>query len=588
MTSPAPDAGLSARAREAGVATTYQDWAGRTIEVAPDVVEAVLAQVGDARGLPWSPEGSSVAPLPLPARCWGWSVQLYATYSANSWGMGDLADLVDLAVWSARDLGADLILVNPLHAVAPVHPIVASPYSPTSRQFVNPLYLRIESLAAYRQASPATRRHVDAFRIAPPDPDGLIDRDAVWDAKHAALRELWRQTTPGAPDHGELRDFATFCALAEENGLPWQEWPEPLRRPESTAVTRARDRLADRIAFHGWVQRCCREQLAAAQRAATDAGMRIGIVHDLAVGVDPGGADAWMQQDVLAGDVSIGAPPDAFNQRGQDWTLPPWRPAALAARDFQPFRQILTSLLDRGGGIRVDHIMGLSRLWWIPPGTTPDRGTYVSYDAAAMLDALASEALDRDALVVGEDLGTVEPAMREAMERRGVLCSSVLWFERAGDDPTGPPKPPAAWREGAIASISTHDLPTAHGLLAGEHVRVRHELGLLGRPLHEERDDAAREVAALLALLEHEGLLATADTADPDAVTLAMHALLARTPSRVLLASLHDVLGELRQPNLPGTTDSYPNWRIPLPAALEQIRTDPRVLATAATLGSRG
>ena len=575
---------LVARAHALGVATSYLDWAGRRIEVDEDVVADVVARLGE----PIPPgtdtlERPTPPPLPLPPRCWGWTIQLYALYSESSWGIGDFADLRDFAVWSAQALGADLVLVNPLHAVVPEHPVVASPYSPTSRRFTNPLYLRIEDVPEYAKAPAEVRRRVENLRIGPPDPSRLVDRDAVWDAKHAALQELW----PGAREievSGDLRDFATFCALAEEFGVPWQRWPEDLRDPRSAAVSAAHLRLADRVAFHAWLQVLCDEQLEAAQRAARQAGMRIGIVHDLAVGVDPGGADAWALQDVLAQDVSVGAPPDSYNQLGQNWALPPWRPEALARQGYRPYRAMLAAILRHGGGVRVDHVMGLSRLWWVPAGNTADRGTYVSYDADELLDVLVAEAEARAAVVVGEDLGTVEPVMREALDKRGVLGSAVLWFEREGDAADGPLKPPAAWRERAMASISTHDLPTAHGFLAGEHVRIRHELGQLGRPVEDEQAQADADRQALLDGLVVEGTLDPEHVDDRDEVTLAMHRYLARTPSAILLASPYDVLGEVRQPNLPGTVDQYPNWRIPLPVSLEVLRFDTRVTATADAL----
>lgn len=582
--SPVADRALSERARAAGIATSYLDWAGRPVDVDPAAVAAVLAQRGD-RPAPTVAPGTPRVPLPLPARCWGWSVQLYALHSAQSWGIGDFADLRVLAVRSAREFGADLVLVNPLHAVAPARPITASPYSPTSRRFVNPLYLRIEDVPEYRDAPAEIRTRIAQLRPAPTGPGALIDRDTVWGAKMAALTLLVPYARGVEPDP-ELRDFATFCALAEVHGLPWHAWPPELHRPDLPAVAAARTELDARVRFHSWLQLLCDEQLAATQSAARAAGMRIGIVHDLAVGVDPGGADAWALQDLLAGEVTVGAPPDSFNQRGQDWALPPWRPDALAEQDFGPYRAMVAAVLGRGGGIRVDHVMGLSRLWWVPPGAAPDGGTYVSYDQDALLGVLADAARTRNAIVVGEDLGTVEPSMRAALANYGILGSSVLWFERANDEPDGAPKPPEQWREAAMASISTHDLPTAHGLLAGEQVRVRDELGLLTRPVEQERAQADAERSALLSSLVAQGLLDPQDRDDPDAVTLGMHRLLARTPSRVLVASPYDVIGELCQPNLPGTTDEYPNWRIPLPVSIEELLADPRTAATAAALRS--
>ncbi|GDY28673.1 4-alpha-glucanotransferase [Gandjariella thermophila] len=642
------DEDLAELAEAMGVATSYENHEGRRVRVDPAVVVAVLAELGvDAGGpaavrdalaalrdrrrrgrLPpavvvrqgearWLPgrgvvrleSGCSrpvdgrlprdlplgwhrlavaeqevtlvVAPraLPPPPPAWGWMLQLYAVHSAGSWGIGDLADLRELARWSGRRLGAGALLVNPLHAVTPVLPVEPSPYSPSSRRFANPLYLRIEDTAEYAAADPDTRRAVDALR-----PHRLADRveyDRVWWAKRRAL-ELLRPAGIDLPDRADLLDFATFCALAERYGPRWRDWPPPLRHPGSPAVAEARAQLADRVAFHAWVQRLCAAQLDAAQRAARDAGMPIGVLHDLAVGVDPHGADAWALQDVLAGGVTVGAPPDAFNQRGQDWGLPPWHPVRLAEAGYRPFRDVLRAGLAHGGGLRVDHVAGLWRLWWIPRGGSPEHGSYVRYDADALLGVLALEAYRAGAVVIGEDLGTVEERVRTALREMGALGSAVLWFTRG---PDGRLLPPEAWPERAAASVSTHDLPTATGFLRGEHVEVRAELGVLARDPERERRAAAEERHELLDLLRTHGLLGPQpERADEQDVVLAMHRLLARTPCRLLLAAPADAIGEVRQPNLPGTVHEYPNWRIPLPVTLEELMADPRVHRVAAAL----
>ncbi|HEY5334824.1 MAG TPA: 4-alpha-glucanotransferase [Mycobacteriales bacterium] len=564
---------LPERAHAAGVSVDYEDWAGRRTTVAPDVVEKVLAQVGD----PAPSRPHTGVSLPAVPRCWGWQIQLYALHSQRSWGIGDFADLRDVAVWAAAQ-GAGLVLVNPLHAVAPVHPIEASPYSPTSRRFLDVLSICVPELPEYVAATDDVRRAVDALR---PTPSDLVDRDAVWRAKSAAcvlLQPDW--IVFHDPD---LCEFALYCALAEKHGKDWHDWPLPLRNREPSALDDARRTFMIRWSFHAWLQLRAEQQAGGAQAAALEAGMAVGIVHDLAVGVDPGGADAWMLQEVLAPGVTVGAPPDSFNQRGQDWALPPWRPGALARAGYEPLRQMITAVLGRGGGVRVDHVMGLFRLWWIPAGVGPGQGAYVSYDAEAMLDVVCGAAVENDGIVVGEDLGTVEPAVRQALSRRGVLGSAVLWFERVEDDPLGPPKPVGDWRADTMASISTHDLPTAVGYLTGEHVRVRAELGLLGRALSDERADHEQERSALLQALVDEGVLASVD-APLDDVVVAMHAYLGRTPSTVVLAAPYDVVGETRQPNLPGTTDAYPNWRIPLPLSLEELRADARVAVVSTVL----
>jgi 4-alpha-glucanotransferase len=526
-------------------------------------------------------------------RAWGWMVQLYSVRSAASWGLGDYADLGELARWSGAELGAGVLLCNPLHAVAPVTPVQPSPYYPSSRRFRSPLYLRVEGTPEYAAAGPELRAEVDALR--PPTPADRIERDPVWTAKRAALELLW----PGhraealaayrAEQGTGLEDFALFSALAERYGVPWQDWPAELRRPDAPAVRELAAELADRAEFHAWLQWLCDEQLAVAGAAARDAGMTVGIVHDLAVGVDPGGADAWGLQDVLAMDMTVGAPPDSFNQQGQDWRLPPWNPERLAEAGYAPYRDMLRAVLRSAGGVRIDHVMGLFRLWWIPAGASAADGTYVYYDDEALLGVLALEAYRAGALVVGEDLGTVEPRVSRTLAERNILGSAVLWFERDDD---GAPLPPEKWREQVMASVTTHDLPTAAGFLADEHVRVRAELGQLGHSEAEERARVAKERDELLAMLRENGLLGP--DPDPAEIVRAMHAVLARAPSRLVLAALGDAVGDLRQPNLPGTVDQYPNWRLPVadgtgrPVRLEELRSDLQVRRLAQLLAGVG
>lgn len=533
-----------------------------------------------------------VAPdqLPLPAdRLWGWMVQLYAVRS--EWGMGDYADLAELSHWSGEQ-GAGLLLVNPLHAVSPVAPVQNSPYFPASRRFSSPLYLRPEQLPEYVAAGPDVREQVDALRDGVTDGD-RIDRDAVWKAKLAALELLFPFAVQraDAEDSAGLTDFATWAALVEKHGQDFRDWPQDLQDPRGSDVMAAREELAERVAFHRWLQHCCAEQLAAAQDCAGQAGMAVGIVHDLAVGVDPGGADAWALRKDLAAGFSIGAPPDSFNQQGQDWGLPPWRPDRLAESGYEPIRQMVRAVLRTGGGLRIDHILGLFRLWWVPEGCSSAEGTYVSYDADALLGILALEAERAGALVVGEDLGTVPPTVHSKLSERAVLGSTVVWFER---DEDGKLIPPQQWRAAAVASVTTHDLPTAAGFLTGEHIRVREGLGLLSDPAAEERN-ATRDRTEMLELLVAEGLLAREDAALASAGSpqlaaqiIALHELLGLSPSRVLLASLADAVSDLRQPNMPGTVDQYPNWRLPVADLTGRVMTREELCAAPETTSLAG
>ncbi|WP_067508073.1 4-alpha-glucanotransferase [Actinoplanes sp. TFC3] len=519
--------------------------------------------------------------LPEPPESWGWMLQLYSLHSAASWGMGDLGDL---RTFVENSHGAGLVLLNPLHAITPTLPVPSSPYSPSSRRFANPLYLRVADTDAYRRADPALREQVDALKPAPTK-DGLLDYSAVWQAKRAALELLWPlagevdlDADPG------LTDFATFCVLAEQHGANWQQWPEELRRPDTPAVAKARS--GDRVSFHVWLQQLLNQQLDAANEVAREQGMPVGVVHDLAVGIDPSGADGWLLQDVLAAGVHAGAPPDAFNQLGQDWGLAAWRPDQLIETGYAAYRDMLRRIFRHAGGLRVDHVAGLWRLWWVPPGMGPAEGTYVHYDPDAMLGILALEAHRAGAVVIGEDLGTVLPVVTETLERMNMLGSAVLWFTRDyEDDPDEGYLPAARYPRNALATISTHDLPTAAGFLVGEQVRVRAELGQLAGPVEDERAYADKDRAQLLARLTEDGLI-TADST-PEQIVTAMHAFLARTPSRLVTASLYDVLGELDQPNLPGTTDEYPNWRMPLKTTLEDIVADPRLARVAEVLQAR-
>ncbi|GFG75755.1 4-alpha-glucanotransferase [Mycobacterium botniense] len=528
-------------------------------------------------------------------RAWGLATQLYSVRSRESWGMGDLTDLTDLAVWSAVRHGADYMLVNPLHAAAPVTPMEPSPYLPTSRRFVNPLYLRVEAIPefAYLRKRGRVRRLREQLQDRTAALDA-IDRDSAWAAKRSALEQLYRVPRSAgrnlayaafcAREGSALDDFATWCALAEKYGGDWRRWPKALRHPASAAVAEFVDHHRDAVDFHRWLQWQLDDQLAAAQSQALRAGMALGVLHDLAVGVHPTGADAWALQDTLATGVTAGAPPDEFNQLGQDWSQPPWRPDRLEQLEYRPFRDMIRAVLRHSGGVRIDHIIGLFRLWWIPTGAPPADGTYVRYDHEALVGIVALEAHRAGALVVGEDLGTVEPWVRDYLRARGLLGTSVLWFE-ADRDGAGGPLPAERWREYCLASVTTHDLPPTAGYLAGDHVRLRESLGLLTRPAGEELEADRAAQAAWRAELRRAGLLD--DDTDVEQTVLALYRYLGRTPSRLLSLSLADAVGDRRTQNQPGTTDEYPNWRIPLagpdgrPMMLEDVFGDRRAAALA-------
>ncbi|TYK52330.1 4-alpha-glucanotransferase [Actinomadura decatromicini] len=524
-----------------------------------------------------------VAPAALgpPPRAWGFTAQLYSVRSRASWGLGDLRDLADLAAWSGRTLGAGFVLVNPLHATEPVPPVGPSPYSPASRRFPSPLYLRVEDMPEYAALPADDRERFAATAAALRAGTGLLDRDAVWAAKLAAFETMYRARRD-APDPlfdefrrregPALARFATWCAISEEQGTSdWRRWPAALRRAGDHAVMDDPSRHA-RARFHEWLQWRLDGQLAAAQRAALDAGMAVGIVHDLAVGVPHGSADTWADESLYAPGMSVGAPPDEFNQRGQDWGQRPWRPDALARGGYAPFRELAAAALRHAGGIRLDHAMQVSRLWWVPEGASPADGTYVRYDRDALLGCLTWEAERFGAVVVGEDLGTVEQGLRDELTRRGVFGTSLLWFERDG---SGRPKPAERWREASLATVGSHDMPPITGFVHGDHIELRDRLGLLTRPRADEEDDHRRALSGWLDVLHGEGLLdaapeevmralADGSTAYDERIVTALHDFLTRTPARLVGISLADAVGERRTQNQPGTTDEYPNWRVPL------------------------
>jgi 4-alpha-glucanotransferase len=560
-------------------------------------------------------------------RQWGFMLQLYAVRSRASWAMGDLHDLAELVTWSGHDLGADFVLVNPLHAAAVAAPMEPSPYYPSSRRFVNPIYLRVEdvpevgSLPAAEVASIADRLR------AGNEQDVDLDRDAVWTAKRSVLeRAFAQQSDPprraafaafvkaeGQP----LRDFATWCAVADRFAVTTADWPTQFHDPRSAEVAAFRAAEADVVEFHAWLQFLCSEQLAAVQAAARAAGMGIGVINDLAVGVSSTGADAWALRGVLARGVTLGAPADMYNQQGQCWNLPPWRPDALAAASFEPFRDLVRASLRYGGGLRIDHIIGLFRQWWVPDGASAADGTYVRLDHEALIGIVLLEAQRAGALVVGEDLGNVEWWVRDYLRARGFYGTSILWFEH---DEGGRPRPPQQWRELCLASVTTHDLPPTAGYLTGEHVELRAELGLLERPVDEVRSADEAERIAWIRTLAQVGLL---DADVPPAVELpaepgsvaprrdnfrnrvephigeiveALHGYLASTPARLIGIYLPDVVGDRRPVNQPGTIDEYPNWRVPMtdakerPVLLEELMASPvarRLAQVVSTSGAR-
>ena len=531
------------------------------------------------------------------SRVWGYAAQLYSVRSHHSWGLGDLTDLADLCTWSASQ-GAGYLLTNPLHAAEVAGRMEPSPYLPSSRLFVNPIYIRPELIAEYHDLDQYDASLIESLRTTTldDDPQALLDRDRTWQAKSQALELIHRVDMSASRRMAftafrvargrRLEDFATWCLLSELHGSDWHDWPAELHDPHGAAVARVRREHADRIDFHMWLQWIADQQLSTAQSSGTDAGMPVGLICDLAVGVNGSGADAWMLNGLFAREMNVGAPPDPFNQAGQDWGQPPMRPDVLEQMAYAPLREMVSSALRHAGGVRIDHIMGLFRLWWVPRGLGPRHGAYVRYNHEAMVGVVALEAYRAGALVIGEDLGTVEPWVRDHLASRGILGTSIMWFETG---PDGRPRQPQQWREHAMSSVTSHELPPTSSYLRGDHVELRDRLGLLTESVDEERENARRERETWLASLRQQGVL-EADEDDPEQVTLAMHTLLTRTPSKVINATLTDAVGDPRTQNLPGTEDEYPNWRVPLsgpdgePGYLEDLYSSDRVARMAKVL----
>ncbi len=556
----------------------------------------------------WQPK-----PLAEGSRWWGACVQVYALRSRQNWGVGDFSDLGRLASTLAAQ-GAAFIGLNPLHALFLQRPHEASPYSPSSRNALNVLYLDIEAMPDFNESREARqyadrddfRRRIDALRETEE-----VDWPGVAAIKLPMLARIWegfraRHLDVGSPRARELQAFmaanphlarhALYEAVqahlsAQDPGVwGWPAWPEEWRDPEGAAIREFAASHEERVAYYGWLQWQADLQLAAAQARARAAGMPLGLYRDLAVGANEGGSEVWSRQDDYALGLHVGAPPDPLNAMGQNWGLPPLNPARLAASRFQGFIEMVRANMRHAGALRLDHVMGLMRLFWIGE----HGGTYVSYPQEALLGILALESRRNHCMVIGEDLGNVAPSMREAMRERAVLSYCPLYFER-GDGGTF--KPPGEWRPLALAVVSTHDLPTLAGWWLGEDIELSARLSL-----YPDSDTHTRQVleraqgrVQLLIALEREGLLPEGATIHPTsipepgaALVYAVHAFLARTPSMLVGVQLEDITGQRIQVNVPGTMESqYPNWRRKLPVVIEDLAVDPRMQAVADALSAR-
>lgn len=540
------------------------------------------------------------APLEQGVRCWGIAVQLYALRSARNWGIGDFGDLASLAA-TAGHAGAAFIGLNPLHARHLARPDDASPYAPSSRLFLDPVYIDVQAaddLAGCPEAIAAIAQFDFQVRLAAARKQRLVDYPAVTALKLPVLEHLYRHFRKRAADPDDARG-ADFRCFRQQGGEPlarfaefealrlhlresegrvsgWQDWPEELREPAGPGVERFRRDAAQRIEFQIYLQWVAAAQLRDAAAAARAAGMSIGLYRDLAVGAAQDSAETWSEPHLFAHGISVGAPPDMLNRQGQTWGLPPWNPRALARQGYAPFRRLLAANMRDAGALRIDHVMALLRLFWIPQSMSGADGGYVRnpFDELATIVALESER--NRCMVIGEDLGSVPEGLRASLQDRGFLSYRVLVYERhwQGD---GEFCRPDEYPRQSLATVATHDMPTMTEYWRGGDIARRAQLGMYPAPAQREEDSARRhgEREGMLRLLGEIGL-SPGDPADASKVIASLHAAVGRTRSMLAVVQLDDLIGETEPANIPGTHREYPNWRRKLGMPIEDIFSDDR------------
>jgi len=531
-------------------------------------------------------------------RAWGIAAQLYEIRSERNWGIGDFADLATLCE-RAAEAGADFVGLNPLHALFMAEPMRCSPFSPSSRAFLNPIYIAVDRVAGFDAGM------VDEQQLGRLRKPTFVDYAGVARVKLEVLGHIWRETSGVDRDAfagftqksgAALQRHALFEALSEHmvaagHGSGWTTWPRDYTKPHSSAVQAFAREHSDRVAFHAWLQWLARRQLAEAAERAKAAGMRIGLYLDFAVGEAPDGSATWGSPSLAVAGVNIGAPPDVFSANGQDWGLTPLSPVKLAEDGFASYSALMNAAMLEAGALRIDHAMSLQQLFWIPQGALPADGGFVLYPTGGMLGALAEASEANGTLVIGEDLGHVPDGFRGTMADANILSYRILYFERDGHRFVRP----RAWPSLSIACLSTHDLPTLAGWWRGSDVALRLEYGLI------EADEAARQDRAriferreMLDAFSRSAAMSPraartlagsdhAEGASYETLAVAAHRFIARTNSRLACMRLADAVGEAQPTNLPGTSDGYPNWRRKLDVPLERLPSLPlfRKLAAA-------
>lgn len=621
------DDDLADLARARGLADSYLDFRGQRREVSLETRIAILRAMGVAtddaamvRAALQEARAGAVGTQVADGRChepaflrqgarpWGLCVQLYTLRSDTNWGIGDFGDLARLAR-EAASAGADFIGLNPLHALFAADPAHCSPYSPSSRHCLNVLCISIEAVPDLGDCAEAVALvgsvpfQQELARLRALD---LVDYAGVARAKLAVLRLLYRRfcdaelaagTARGQAFVAFLRDrqatvgqHALFealdAAMRERHGAAagWRSWPVEYRDPSSPAVAAFATEAADEVTFHAWLQWIAESQLAGAQRVSLEAGMRIGLYGDYAVGAHPGGSETWAGGDAYCHGASIGAPPDALALRGQDWGLSPLDPETMRRDGLAAFEALMRSNMRHFGALRIDHVMSLSRLWWVPVGLPASAGGYVQYPSGQLFGSVARASREAQCLVIGEDLGTVPPEVGEAMSRSGILGYTVLYFER---NPVGGFKLPADWRHAALASVTTHDLPSLGAWWAGSDIELRAQLGLYpqGQDLDELLEERARDREALLDAMAAAGVRPRwpVERFEPE-FAAAVHALLASTRSSLVAVQAEDLLGMTDPVNVPGTSAEYANWRRKLTGDTAALLRGPAAVPVVAAL----
>lgn len=562
---------------------------GHQHKVPHETLERLLVAFGAGDGVA-APKADFTLGAPATAKCflpdpltrmWGIAVQLYQLRSQRNWGIGDFADLAALAEMAAAE-GADFIGLNPLHALFLSNPDACSPFSPSNRRFLNPLYIAVDQVPGYARSD-----LLDPDALAQVRQGDLVDYAAVARLKIPALRALWGQQRQPSDSFNAFRAaggqpllrHALFEAISEHltakgHGAGWRSWPKEWQDVDGDAVRTFASDNPDAVTFHIWLQWLADQQLEQAREACRAAGMRIGLYLDFAVGEAPDGSGTWSDRAMVVPGVHVGAPPDWFDEQGQNWGLAPLSPVAMIRQQAAPFRALIEDATRRADALRIDHAMGLWQLFLIPEGMTAAEGTYARYPCRDMLTALAQASQKQRTIVIGEDLGNVPEGFRDVMEEVGILSYRILLFEQTDAGFI----PPQDYPLQALVCLSTHDLPTFQGWWRGDDVMLRGEHGAISEQAVAEQTKArARERRDLLRELAHQKLLAMtrAVSTNTDAASLdlviAAHALMARTPSLLFAARLEDLAGERAPVNLPGTTDSYPNWRRKLGVTLENL-----------------